>query len=87
MMHGLAGSGALLLSVLTQITGSGAGMLYLVLFGVGSIGGMMLAAGAFSVPFSAQLTGNPRFRTALVLLSSGLCIALGAKVIYENVLA
>lgn len=62
-------------------------MLYLVLFGVGSIGGMMLAAGAFSVPFSAQLTGHPRFRAALVLLSSGLCIALGAKVIYENVVA
>ena len=51
LVHGLAGSGALILSVLTQIKGTGAGMIYLGLFGIGSIMGMMVAAGAFSVPF------------------------------------
>jgi len=87
LIHGLAGSGALILSVLTQIKGTGAGMLYLGLFGIGSIAGMMVAAGAFSVPFSVRLATNPQVRTTLVVLSSTLCIGLGAAVIYENTLA
>ncbi|WP_375448037.1 urease accessory protein [uncultured Fibrella sp.] len=86
LIHGLAGSGALLLSVLTQINGTGAGMLYLVLFGVGSIGGMMVAAGVFSVPFSVRLLTYPAVRTTLVVLSSLVCIGLGAIVVYESVI-
>ncbi|GAB4046059.1 urease accessory protein [Spirosoma litoris] len=87
LIHGLAGSGALILSVLTQIKGTGAGLLYLVLFGVGSIGGMMVAAGVFSVPFSVRLLTNPMVRTTLVVMSSMVCIGLGATVVYENALA
>lgn len=86
LIHGLAGSGALILSVLTQIKGTGTGMLYLVLFGVGSIVGMMVAAGVFSVPFSVRLLTNPLVRTTLVVLSSMVCIGLGATVVYENAL-
>lgn len=85
-IHGLAGSGALVLSVLTQIKGTGAGMLYLGLFGVGSIVGMMVAAGVFSVPFSVRLLTNPMVRTTLIVLSSIVCIGLGAAVVYENAL-
>jgi len=84
LLHGLAGSGTLVLSVLTQIQGGGAGMLYLTLFGLGSVGGMMVAAGVFSVPFSSQLTRLPAVRTGLVLLSSGLCVLLGVRLIIEN---
>lgn len=87
LMHGLAGSGALILSVLTQIRGAGAGMAYLGLFGIGSIGGMMVAAGAFSIPFSARLTGDATVRAVLVGLSSALCIGVGMKVVYETLLA
>lgn len=87
LLHGLAGSGALILSVLAQSKGAGAGMLYLVLFGMGSMGGMVVAVGAFIVPFSARLTGHPTFRTALVLLSSVLCIELSVKIICETMLA
>ncbi|NID12847.1 urease accessory protein [Fibrivirga algicola] len=86
LIHGLAGSGALILSVLTQIKGTGAGMLYLILFGVGSIVGMMVAAGVFSVPFSVRLLTSPMVRTTLVVLSSIVCIILGAMVVYENAL-
>ncbi|WP_332369342.1 hypothetical protein [Spirosoma telluris] len=86
LIHGLAGSGALILSVLTQIKGTGAGMLYLILFGVGSMVGMMVAAGVFSVPFSVRLLTNSMVRTTLVVLSSMVCIGLGATVVYENAL-
>ncbi len=40
-MHGLAGSGALTLLVLTQIKSAWLGLLYLAVFGVGSIVGML----------------------------------------------
>ena len=86
LLHGLAGSGVLILSVLTQINGAGADLLYLLLFGVGSIGGMMVAAGVFSLPFSVRLTSNPLFRILLVVLSSVMCLSLGAKMIYENLI-
>ena len=84
LVHGLAGSGALVLSVLTQIQGAVSGLLYLLLFGVGSIAGMMVAAGAFSVPFSARLTASHRIRTGLVVASAVFCICLGMSVLYEN---
>lgn len=84
LVHGLAGSGALLLSMLTHLSGTLPSLLYLLLFGLGSIGGMMVAAGVFSVPFSARLAANPLVRTGLVVLSSGLCIGLGAKVLLDN---
>src|SRR6185369_11378440 len=45
MMHGLAGSGALTLLVLTQIGSAWVGVLYVLTFGVGSITGMLLMSG------------------------------------------
>jgi ABC-type nickel/cobalt efflux system permease component RcnA len=41
-MHGLAGSGALTLLVLTQISSPWIGFLYLAIFGLGSMVGMLL---------------------------------------------
>lgn len=84
LMHGLAGSGTLILSVLTTIKSSLNGMAYLLIFGIGSVAGMMLAAGIFSIPFSEKLLKNQTFRIVLTMLSSLLCIILGGKVVYEN---
>jgi len=84
LVHGLAGSGALMLSVLTQIREAGAGLVYLLLFGLGSMAGMMVAASAFSIPFSVRLTTRPGVRTGLIVISAGLCIVLGIQVLYEN---
>lgn len=52
MMHGLAGSGALMLLVLTQISSSSLGFLYVATFGVGSIVGMLLMSGLIGLPFA-----------------------------------
>ncbi len=52
MMHGLAGSGALTLLVLTQISSAWIGLLYLAIFGVGSIAGMLLMSGLIGLPFA-----------------------------------
>lgn len=52
MMHGLAGSGALTLLVLTQISSSFTGFLYVGTFGLGSIVGMLLMSGIIGLPFA-----------------------------------
>ena len=52
MMHGLAGSGALTLLVLTQISSSWVGYLYVLTFGLGSIAGMLFMSGLIGLPFA-----------------------------------
>jgi hypothetical protein len=88
IIHGLAGSGALVLLIMSQIPTVLGGLLYLLLFGVGSILGMAFVAGVFSVPFSRELFFSNRIvRTILVLISSGLCFAYGCYVMYQNLFA
>jgi len=84
LIHGLAGSGALILSVLTTIKGIINSLLYLCIFGMGSIGGMMLAAGIFSIPFSEKIIQNNTIRKGMTILSSLFCIGLGISVIYQQ---
>lgn len=50
MAHGLAGSAALMLMVLATTTGVGAGLLSILVFGVGSIVGMMVIGITISLP-------------------------------------
>lgn len=49
IVHGLAGSAAVALLVLTTIHNSAWGVLYLLIFGVGTIAGMMLTTAAIAV--------------------------------------
>ncbi len=82
-MHGLAGSGALTLLVLTQIKSVWLGVLYLAVFGIGSIAGMLLMSGLIGLPFalsSRSLTGlHQRFQVAVASLS----IAFGLWYAYQ----
>ncbi|KAA6307805.1 hypothetical protein EZS27_040524, partial [termite gut metagenome] len=83
-VHGLAGSGTLVVLVMTQIEAIAHSLLYLVIFGIGSIVGMTLVAGVFSIPFSKKLIHSKIVKTVLVILSSVLCFAYGCYVIYRN---
>jgi sulfite exporter TauE/SafE len=51
MVHGLAGSAALMLLVLSTIESPLGGLFYIVIFGLGSVGGMLLLSGIISLPF------------------------------------
>jgi len=84
IVHGLAGSGTLVVLIMTQIESVANSILYLVIFGLGSIAGMTCIAGIFSVPFSKKLIGSKVLQTVLVLVSSGLCFIYGCYVIYHN---
>ena len=84
IVHGLAGSGTLVVLIMTQIESIADSILYLVIFGLGTMVGMTLVAGIFSVPFTKKLVDSKVIRTILVLVSSGLCLIYGCYVIYAN---
>jgi high-affinity nickel permease len=84
LIHGLAGSGAVILSAIATVKSSFDTLMFLLIFGLGSVVGMLLASGVFSLPFSKKITSNRNLQTFLTILSSLLCIAFGLKVVIEN---
>jgi len=52
LVHGVAGSAALTLAVLTTIPSAALGLLYITVFGIGSIGGMLLMSAMIGLPFA-----------------------------------
>ncbi len=52
-IHGLAGSGALTVLVMQQLPTVTTGLVYIIVFGVGTIGGMLIMSGLVSVPIAA----------------------------------
>jgi nickel/cobalt exporter len=82
-MHGLAGSGALTLLVLTQIHSSTLGLLYLAVFGAGSIVGMLLMSGLVGLPFvlSSRRLSGIHYRVQMI--AAALSIAFGIWYAYD----
>jgi hypothetical protein len=76
VMHGLAGSAALTLLVLTQTRSVILGLAYLAAFGVGSIGGMALMSVAISLPFRAT-AGRPALNLSIRIAAGALGVAFG----------
>lgn len=86
-MHGLAGSGALTLFVLTQIKSAWVGLLYIAVFGVGSIAGMLLMSGLIGLPFVLTVRNLSGIHHRLQAVAAGLSIAFGLWYAYETGLA
>lgn len=84
LIHGLAGSGALVVLVISQMKTPFEGLMYILIFGLGSIFGMFLAAYLFSIPYTKSLLKSKKLQASLVIISSLLCIIYGGKVVYEN---
>jgi len=51
LLHGMAGSAALMLLVLATIPSPVGGLLYVLVFGIGSTAGMLLLSGLIGIPF------------------------------------
>ena len=83
-MHGLAGSGALTLLVLTQINSPLLGLIYLAVFGIGSIFGMLLMSALVGLPFvfSSRKFGGVHY--GLQALAGILSIGFGIWYAYET---
>jgi len=75
MVHGLAGSAVLSLAVMTTMPTTSLGMIYILLFGLGSIGGMLLMSALMSVPFLLAGQRLGRWSTHLRVVAG--CFAVG----------
>jgi ABC-type nickel/cobalt efflux system permease component RcnA len=82
-MHGLAGSAALTLLVLTQIPSVSLGLLYLAVFGIGSTAGMLLMSGLIGLPFALSAGRISRLNFGLQTIAGALSIAFGLWYAYE----
>ena len=51
MVHGLAGSAAIMLLILTTVESTMQGLLYILVFGIGSTLGMLMVSGLIGLPF------------------------------------
>lgn len=83
MMHGLAGSGALMLLVLTQISSSWIGFLYVATFGFGSIVGMLLMSGVIGLPFALASRKLTDVHQGIQTIAAVLSICFGIWYAYE----
>lgn len=86
-MHGLAGSGALTLLVLTQIPSALVGFLYLAVFGAGSIVGMLLMSGLVGLPFALGARKPGGLSAGLQTVAGALSLAFGFWYAYQTGIA
>jgi len=86
LMHGMAGSAALLVLTISQVANAGYGMFYVLLFGIGS----MLGMGALSIVIAVPLAISAKWLTWANLGLQGVVgavtIGIGAMTIYSTIL-
>ncbi len=83
IVHGLAGSAAVALLVLTTIRNVHWAIAYLLIFGVGTIAGMMLITMSIASAFTMMGRGRQKFSRRLALASGLLSLGFGLFVAYQ----
>jgi high-affinity nickel-transport protein len=83
IVHGLAGSAAVALLVLSTIHDPQWAVLYLLVFGIGTIGGMMLVTTALALPFSFAGHKFAWLNRSFVIGSGLLSLGFGLFVCYQ----
>jgi high-affinity nickel-transport protein len=83
IVHGLAGSAAVALLVLGAIRDPLWASCYLLVFGVGTIAGMLLITTALAMPIAAAARRFARLHRALAVVTGLASVVFGAVVIYE----
>lgn len=83
IVHGLAGSAAVALLVLPLIQKPAWAVAYLLIFGVGTIGGMMLITAALALPFAYGAKRSPAFHRRLGLAAGFLSVGFGLVLLYQ----
>lgn len=87
LVHGLAGSAALLLLTLTTLGSAWLGVAYIAVFGIGSIAGMAVLAGVMSLPLQGparRFTSWLKWRSGLEAVIGCGTLAVGGWVLYNT---
>jgi high-affinity nickel-transport protein len=83
LVHGLAGSAAVALLVLTTIRNYHWAIAYLLIFGIGTIAGMMLITMSIASAFTMVSGGRQKFSSRLAFASGLLSLGFGLFVAYQ----
>jgi hypothetical protein len=83
LVHGLAGSAAVALLILTTIQNPKLAIAYLLVFGIGTIAGMMLITGAMVLPFVYADKRFSRISRGLRIASGLISVGFGLFLVYE----
>ena len=84
IVHGLAGSAAVALLVLTTIHVPSWAIAYLFVFGIGTVGGMMLITAAIALPFTISESRFVRLNHGMGLISGIASLVFGVFIVYQT---
>ena len=82
MFHGLAGSGALVVLVISSVDSLWYGLILILIFGLGSIIGMSLVSTLIGLPF-ILLKGSSSLTKAIQAITGLISILVGITLVYE----
>lgn len=82
IVHGLAGSGSLLIILLPDAHNQADSFFSITLFGLGTVAGMAIASALCFLPYARK--NLSRISGYVLLFSSILCIGYGGTIIYNN---
>jgi len=83
MVHGMAGSAALMILVLATIPSAVAGLIYIGLFGLGSVGGMLVMSSLISLPFVFTARRFKFISQALQIMVGLFSLSFGLLLLWE----
>jgi ABC-type nickel/cobalt efflux system permease component RcnA len=83
LVHGLAGSAALLLLTLSTLSSVGLGLIYIAVFGVGSILGMAVLSAILAFPMSRKERGIAGWHNGLEVVIGVSTLLIGGWVLYQ----
>lgn len=83
LMHGMAGSAALILLTLETVRSPWVGMAYILLFGLGSVLGMAVVSVAIAIPLRRSARGLTWLHNSLQALIGAGTVALGIWMIHD----
>jgi high-affinity nickel permease len=86
MVHGLAGSAGLMLLVVPTISSPAVALFYILIFGVGSIAGMMLMSLLIGLPFHFTAGKFDVLNKSIRFCAGIFSLGLGMFIIYEKLL-
>lgn len=81
MIHGMAGSGALILIILSTINSVPLGLAYIAIFGAGSIASMVAMSALIGLPFAKAR--HIKLNLVLKYVAAVITLAIGAGLIFE----
>ncbi len=87
MVHGLAGSAALMFFILPTIKSPFVALAYILIFGIGSIGGMMAMSFLIGLPIHFTANRFDFFNKGIRLCAGVFSLGLGALIVYQKLVA